>query len=203
MNGLFRLIRPSVVLSLSSIPFTSIRSNFAIASAQQRRMTTVTMKDTITVYRGRENGEIFSEQIEAICKPNDVFVEITHSGVCGADELFLRSGIALGHEGIGLVRRIGSNVKSVQIGDRVGFSFVQEVCGSCDNCLSGMKLRSTIFGSSIDHFGEKQGEIITAGKRSITGEIIVTVGVLAMLPFETQVAFIEFLTITLPSPQLH
>ncbi|KAE8341862.1 hypothetical protein BDV24DRAFT_163086 [Aspergillus arachidicola] len=95
------------------------------------------MGKTVTVYRGSKDGVIHSEQNKVTLEPNDVFVEITHSGVCGADELFLKSGIVLGHEGIGIIRQIGKNVTTVKIGDRVGFSFVQKVCGSCHNCLSG------------------------------------------------------------------
>lgn len=144
---LLRLPRPcvfSIQRSILVTPFNSYKSAVTAPSKHnplfrdQQPIRRMTMGKTVTVYRGTKDGVIHSEQNKVTLEPNDVFVEITHSGVCGADELFLKSGIVLGHEGIGIIRQIGENVTTVKIGDRVGFSFVQKVCGSCHNCLSGM-----------------------------------------------------------------
>ncbi|KUL82395.1 hypothetical protein ZTR_10329 [Talaromyces verruculosus] len=66
--------------------------------------------------------------------PTDVFVKITHSGVCGADEHCVHTPVALGHEGIGIVEQVGSNVAS-KAGDRFGFGYVKKCCGDCVMCL--------------------------------------------------------------------
>lgn len=70
------------------------------------------------------------------------------TGICGTD-IALASGKLgpccriLGHEGIGRVVKIGTSVeeKSVQIGDRVGVSWVRDSCGDCAMCLHGEEMR--------------------------------------------------------------
>jgi D-arabinose 1-dehydrogenase-like Zn-dependent alcohol dehydrogenase len=57
--------------------------------------------------------------------PTDVFVKITHSGVCGTDEHCVHTLVALGHEGIGIVEQVESSVASFKAGDRVGFGYVK------------------------------------------------------------------------------
>jgi alcohol dehydrogenase, propanol-preferring len=42
-----------------------------------------------------------------------------------------------GHEGIGLVAAVGSNVTIVKEGDRVGVPWLYSACGHCEYCLSG------------------------------------------------------------------
>ncbi|WP_223177787.1 alcohol dehydrogenase AdhP [Pseudoalteromonas fuliginea] len=41
-----------------------------------------------------------------------------------------------GHEGIGLVTKIGEGVTSVKVGDRVGVPWLYSACGHCEFCLS-------------------------------------------------------------------
>lgn len=90
------------------------------------------------VLYGSPNGKIVEKLTTRRLGDNDVFIETTHSGLCGTDEHFLHRDQALGPEGVGVVKHIGSSVTSVKIGDRVGFGFIRRVCGRCDNCLSGM-----------------------------------------------------------------
>jgi len=89
------------------------------------------------VYRGSESGKIVADKTTRTLGPNDVFIRIAHSGVCGTDEHFLHSGCVLGHEGVGYVEEIGPDVRRVKKGDRVGFGFVHKVCGNCEYCLNG------------------------------------------------------------------
>jgi propanol-preferring alcohol dehydrogenase len=42
-----------------------------------------------------------------------------------------------GHEGIGIVTRLGSNVKEIKEGDRVALPWLAYACGSCEYCVSG------------------------------------------------------------------
>ena len=72
--------------------------------------------------------------------PHDVLVRISHSGLCGTDHAYLPYGIALGHEGVGTVERLGSEAKRFHLGDRVGGGFLRNSCGDCRNCLSGREI---------------------------------------------------------------
>jgi S-(hydroxymethyl)glutathione dehydrogenase/alcohol dehydrogenase len=70
---------------------------------------------------------------------NDVIVRITASGVCHSDlsviDGVMRSRPAiLGHEGTGIVEKVGADVTRVQLGDRVIGSFIP-ACGVCWYCL--------------------------------------------------------------------
>lgn len=71
-----------------------------------------------------------------------VLIKIVASGVCHTDELGRQGNVfptplpvVLGHEGSGVVEKVGPGVKSVCPGDHVVITF--PACGVCDNCLSG------------------------------------------------------------------
>jgi len=72
-------------------------------------------------------------------RSNEVLVRIVGTGLCHTD-LFFKGLIPLpavfGHEGAGIVEKIGERVTAVQPGDRVAISF--NSCGACKNCLKGM-----------------------------------------------------------------
>ncbi|KAJ5992378.1 Polyketide synthase enoylreductase [Penicillium sp. IBT 35674x] len=95
------------------------------------------MSVAFEVFRGSKEGKIVADTTTRTLGPNEVYIETTHSGLCGTDEHFLKSGIVLGHEGVGIVRQIGPNVKNVKAGDRVGFGYTHYVCGTCEKCLTG------------------------------------------------------------------
>jgi threonine dehydrogenase-like Zn-dependent dehydrogenase len=66
----------------------------------------------------------------AITEPKDVIVKVTGTTVCGSDlhlyhkEIMqLQQGDILGHEYMGIVDEVGSEVKTVKKGDRVVSSF--------------------------------------------------------------------------------
>ncbi|RUS42822.1 NAD(P)-dependent alcohol dehydrogenase [Cohnella sp. AR92] len=74
-------------------------------------------------------------------KANEVLVRIVASGVCHTDATardlsMVPFPAVLGHEGSGIVEKVGSNVTTVAPGDHVVLSFAS--CGHCENCLSGM-----------------------------------------------------------------
>ncbi|WP_293393817.1 NAD(P)-dependent alcohol dehydrogenase [Nevskia sp.] len=71
-------------------------------------------------------------------REDEVLVRMVGVGICHTD-LSCRSGalpvalpIVLGHEGSGVVERIGSKVTRVRVGDHVVLSF--DSCGQCRNC---------------------------------------------------------------------
>ncbi len=85
------------------------------------------------------------EDIDAhkIQHPKDVLIEVKGIGICGTD-MHIFSGSrkvsyphVSGHECVGIVKEIGSNVKNIKTGDYVtvepNFS-----CRECDFCLGGM-----------------------------------------------------------------
>ncbi|OJJ45879.1 hypothetical protein ASPZODRAFT_69172 [Penicilliopsis zonata CBS 506.65] len=90
-----------------------------------------------SIFRGSENGEIIPTTIRRTLQPREVLVEISHAGLCGKDRAFRHQPIALGHEGAGFVRDVGAAVHRFKSGDKVGFGWVQKICGHCDYCVGG------------------------------------------------------------------
>ncbi|MDT3446634.1 MULTISPECIES: NAD(P)-dependent alcohol dehydrogenase [unclassified Pseudofrankia] len=74
-------------------------------------------------------------------RPGELLVRIAGSGMChtdmvGRDPAFSSlHPIILGHEGSGIVEKVGSGVTAAKPGDHVLISFAS--CGSCSTCLSG------------------------------------------------------------------
>ena len=74
-------------------------------------------------------------------RDDEVLVRIVASGICHTDIDFCDdwdeadSAVVLGHEGAGVVERVGKNVKSVKRGDHVVLSY--QSCGHCRQCRSG------------------------------------------------------------------
>jgi aryl-alcohol dehydrogenase len=73
-------------------------------------------------------------------RPDEIIVRIVGVGICHTD-LFARAGniiplpAVLGHEGSGVVERVGSKVRKVAPGDHVVISF--RSCGHCPACEDG------------------------------------------------------------------
>ncbi|KAF2457783.1 putative quinone oxidoreductase [Lineolata rhizophorae] len=87
----------------------------------------------------------------------DVDIEITHCGICGSDLHTLRSGwgptmypAVVGHEIVGRAVRVGSQVKHVKVGDRVGVGAQSDSClnrtTQCGDCSSGQENMCTNHG---------------------------------------------------------
>lgn len=92
------------------------------------------------IYRGAE-GSVKKEAARVPeLGPKEILVKITHSGVCGTDLAFIPAGIALGHEGVGIVEAIGSEVTQFKVGDRAGGGYHRNSCGRCNYCLSGQDI---------------------------------------------------------------
>ena len=98
------------------------------------------MSLTFDVFRGSGDGRIVVAESARDLEPTQVFVRITHSGLCGTDLHYLRTGQVLGHEGIGIVEQVGRDVETPKVGSRVGLGYLHKVCGLCKNCLTGQHL---------------------------------------------------------------
>ncbi|RWZ51327.1 NAD(P)-dependent alcohol dehydrogenase [Halobacillus fulvus] len=74
-------------------------------------------------------------------KANEVLIKVVASGVCHTDavardqEAPVPLPAVLGHEGSGIVEKVGAGVTSVEEGDHVVLSYSS--CGQCENCLTG------------------------------------------------------------------
>ncbi|MFF0456431.1 NAD(P)-dependent alcohol dehydrogenase [Nocardia africana] len=77
--------------------------------------------------------------------PGEVLVRMVATGVCHTDLSVLAGRLptplpaVLGHEGAGVVERVGPAVTTCAIGDRVVLSF--DSCGSCARCRTGRPTR--------------------------------------------------------------
>lgn len=79
----------------------------------------------------------------AIQEPTDAIIRITASAICGTDLHFVRGtvggmkkGTILGHEAVGIVEELGTDVRNLQIGDRVVVASTI-ACGNCVYCRAG------------------------------------------------------------------
>ncbi|PVH78425.1 GroES-like protein [Cadophora sp. DSE1049] len=95
------------------------------------------MSVTYTVFKGTPEGKIVEAKNIRDILPNEVLVKVTHSGLCGTDQHYKTSGMALGHEGAGTVEKLGAAVTTFAKGDSVGWGYTHYTCGHCKQCLSG------------------------------------------------------------------
>jgi alcohol/geraniol dehydrogenase (NADP+) len=82
-------------------------------------------------------GKLGSQEVE---------IAITHCGICRSDLHLIANdwGISQypfipGHEVIGTVSAAGSEVRSLEVGQRVGLGWQSNSCGQCEWCLSGQE----------------------------------------------------------------
>ena len=115
------------------------------------------MKTDAAVIEEQE-GEFKFKKIE-LKEPSkdELLVRIVASGVCHTDSVVRDLGmspypIVLGHEGAGIVEKVGENVSQFKKGDHVVLSYA--MCGECDQCLKGypascVRLNELCFGGKM------------------------------------------------------
>ena len=80
--------------------------------------------------------------------PNDAVIKTTRALVCTSDVHTLKGAIGdrhdltFGHEAVGVVHQLGSEVMSVKVGDRVAVNAITP-CYKCENCLRGYPSQCT------------------------------------------------------------
>jgi threonine dehydrogenase-like Zn-dependent dehydrogenase len=96
-------------------------------------------------FHGRRDVRIDTVPDPAIEAPTDAIVRTTTTAICGSDlHLYevlgplIEEGSILGHESMGIVEEVGSEVPELSPGDRVVIPF-QISCGSCFMCEQGLQ----------------------------------------------------------------
>ncbi len=92
----------------------------------------------------REVGKPLSIEQVAIGKPgpHEVLIRTVAAGVCHSDLHFVEGSYThplpavLGHESAGVVEAVGSEVRTVKVGDHV-ITCLSAFCGHCEHCLTG------------------------------------------------------------------
>lgn len=123
-------------------------------------------------WQGKRNVSVETVPDPRIQEANDAIIEVTTTNICGSDlhlyELlspFMTAGDILGHEPMGIVREIGSDVGDLAVGDRVVIPF-QISCGHCAMCGGGLQtqcettqVRSEGTGAALFGYSKLYGSI--------------------------------------------
>jgi threonine dehydrogenase-like Zn-dependent dehydrogenase len=96
-------------------------------------------------WHGKRDVRVDNVPDPAIQEPTDMVIRLTTTAICGSDlhlyEVmgpFMNEGDILGHEPMGIVEEVGSDVKDLAPGDRVVIPF-QISCGHCYMCDQGLR----------------------------------------------------------------
>lgn len=91
-------------------------------------------------WHGKEDVRVDTVPDPAIQEPTDAIVRITSTAICGSDlhlygvlGMWIEEGDVLGHEPMGIVEEVGSEVEHISPGDRVVMPF-NISCGHCFMC---------------------------------------------------------------------
>jgi len=96
-------------------------------------------------WQGKQDVRLTDVPDPTIEKPTDAIVRVTSTAICGSDlhlygplTPFMTAGDVLGHEFMGIVEEVGSDVTGLRPGDRVVVPF-NIACGSCFMCSAGLQ----------------------------------------------------------------
>jgi threonine dehydrogenase-like Zn-dependent dehydrogenase len=91
-------------------------------------------------WQGTENVQVVDARDPVIQEPTDVIVRVTSTAICGSDlhlyrvlGMYIDEGDILGHEPMGYVEEVGSDIGDLSPGDRVVIPF-NISCGHCGMC---------------------------------------------------------------------
>src|SRR5689334_11025948 len=87
----------------------------------------------------------------SVVGPHDVHIEILFSGVCHSD-LHQAKGdwgnstfpMVPGHEIVGRVKAVGSEVKKLKVGDYAGVGCMVDSCRTCESCQKDLEQYCTV-----------------------------------------------------------
>ena len=96
------------------------------------------------VYQGPGRSALEERPVPDVKAPTDAIVRIDKTTICGTDLHILKGdvptcapGRILGHEGVGVVEKVGPGVATFRPDDRVLISCITS-CGRCEYCRRGM-----------------------------------------------------------------
>ncbi|SDR79807.1 Threonine dehydrogenase [Paraoerskovia marina] len=96
-------------------------------------------------WQGHEDVRVEEVPDPTLVAPTDAIVRVTSTAVCGSDlhlysvlGAFIDPGDVLGHEPMGIVEEVGSEVTGLRPGDRVVVPF-NISCGTCWMCTRGLQ----------------------------------------------------------------
>eukprot|EP01035_Chromulina_nebulosa_P022769 gene22769-29480_t len=80
-----------------------------------------------------------------VLKCHEILVRIHACGCCHTDLHIMNDDwpikcklpLCVGHEGVGVVHSVGSEINNIKVGDRVGIPWLNSACGICEFCLTG------------------------------------------------------------------
>lgn len=100
---------------------------------------------------------------------DDVSLNITHCGICYADVVWTKNlhqdskyPLVPGHEIVGVVKEVGSNVNRFKVGDHVGVGTYVSSCRDCEYCNDGLEVHC-VKGSVFTFNGVDEDGTITKG----------------------------------------
>lgn len=95
-------------------------------------------------WQGKEKVSVETVDDPQVQEPTDAVIKVTSTAICGSDlhlysvlGPFLTAGDILGHEAMGEVQEVGSQVSHIKAGDRVVIPF-NVACGHCWMCERGL-----------------------------------------------------------------
>ncbi|MFG1925979.1 NAD(P)-dependent alcohol dehydrogenase [Cryptosporangium sp. NPDC048952] len=101
--------------------------------------------------------------------PHDVLIEIRYAGICHSDIHTVRAEWGritypqtVGHEIVGEVTEVGSDVTGHAVGDRVGVGCMVNSCRECENCKAGQE-QYCLEGNIQTYAGTDRDGTITQG----------------------------------------
>jgi threonine dehydrogenase-like Zn-dependent dehydrogenase len=123
-------------------------------------------------WQGKLDMQVVEVPDAKIEEGTDVLVEVTSTGLCGSDlhlydplTPFMTPGDIVGHEPMGIVREVGSEVTTLTAGDRVVVPF-NISCGICWMCGRGLhsqcettQNRDTGTGASLFGYSKLYGQV--------------------------------------------
>src|SRR6185312_2304148 len=96
-------------------------------------------------FHGKRDVRVDEVPDPRIEQPTDAVVRVTSTAICGSDlhlyevlGMFIDEGDVLGHEPMGIVEEVGSEVTGIAPGDRVVIPF-NISCGHCFMCEHGLQ----------------------------------------------------------------
>lgn len=95
-------------------------------------------------WQGKNSVSVEQVPDPKILSPGDAIIKITSTAICGSDlhlydgyQPTMQKGDILGHENMGEVIEVGSEVKKLKVGDRIVVPFTI-CCGKCFFCQKGL-----------------------------------------------------------------